>query len=288
MIRLRHILHPVRSARSASRRIGEFIFRYQARQKFKNVRRGHRERCWCGGELQEFRWHASYGVCAECRSYVNRRPPLPEELTRIYSFDLYWHTRMRLKGFPEIEQRPANDRADGRVEYWLKLVERHGPRQGRVIEIGAAHGVMLTELRDRGYECIGVEPDEQTAAWVRKNSSLDIRAGFFPGIDLPKCDVFLAFDVIEHSTDPEAFLKGAAGILEPGGIAILQTPIDRNGTQPPFGSRCHEVFDDIEHLHIFSDASLRKMAEAAQLEVAATEDGWMLAHEVVVLQKPRI
>ncbi|MBI3663835.1 MAG: class I SAM-dependent methyltransferase [Acidobacteria bacterium] len=287
MIRLRHILHPVHAARSAARRLDDWIFKYRARRKFRDLRRGHRERCWCGGELSEFRWHASYGVCAECGCYVNRRPPLPEELKRIYSFDLYWHTRQRLKGFPAIEQRPSNDRADGRVDFWLELIERFAPPRGRAIEIGAAHGVLLGELRKRGYECIGVEPDEETAAFVRGNTGLEIRAGLFPDVALPPCDLFLAFDVIEHSPDPVRFLQGAARLLAPGGVAILQSPIDRYGTEPPFGERFRDAFDDVEHLQLFTDRAMEEMARRAGLTIVSANERLWLHHEIVVFKKPQ-
>jgi SAM-dependent methyltransferase len=286
IIRLRHIQHPIRATRSAFRRLNDWVFRQRARRKFADVRRSARERCWCGGALLPFEWHSSYGVCAECGCYVNRRPPLPEELKRIYSFDLYWHTRQRLKGFPLIEQRTANDWNDGRVDYWLKLLERYAPAQGRVIEVGPGHSVLLEELQRRGYECTGVEPDEGTAAWIREKKGLDIRAGLFPGVALAACDLFLAFDVIEHSLDPVKFLRGAADVLVPGGVAILQAPIDRDGTRPPFRDRFRDVFDDIEHLQLLTDRAVTELARRAGLEVVTLAERLWLGHEIAVLRKP--
>ena len=231
-----------------------------------------------------FKWHASYKVCTKCGTYVNCRPPLPEELKRLYSFELYWHTRQQLKGFPVIEQRPANDRSDGRVDYWLGLIKRYRPSTGLVVEVGCAHGVLLAELKARGYKCIGVEPDERTAEWARENVGLDVRPGLFPNVDLPKCDLFLGFDVIEHSPVPVAFMNGVAQLLNPGCVAIIQTPIDRYAYQPPFGDMFGLVFDDLEHLYIFTQTSLRRLSETAGL-MAIAEDSWRLAHEIVVLRR---
>src|SRR5581483_4218786 len=128
MIHLRHILHPIQSARSLYRRV---VVQRIAEHHARSIRRGQQERCWCGGELLPFKWHVSYGVCAECGCYVNQCPPLPEELKRIYSFETYWHTRQKMRGFPAIEHRSVNDRSDGRVDYWLGLIERYGPSSGR-------------------------------------------------------------------------------------------------------------------------------------------------------------
>lgn len=289
MIRLRHILHPIRSAKSLCRRVhshaSTYFYKRIGEREFGNIARGQRDKCWCSGELLPFKWHNSYGVCAECGCYVNRRPPLPEELQRLYSLDLYWHTRQKLKGYPTIEQRPVNDRADGRVQCWLELIERYGPARGRVVEVGCAHGVLLAELKSRNYDCLGVEPDEQTAEWTRQKTGLDIRAGFFPGVPLPRCDLFLAFDVIEHVSDPLAFLQGAGQLLPPGGVAILQTPIDRHArSAPPFGEMFEKVFDDIEHQFVFVDKSMQRLGRQAGFRVLA-QTAWCVAHEIVVFER---
>ncbi len=283
MIRLRHVLHPVRSTQSLYRRAWGYASSRMAARKFRDIRRGQRERCWCGGPLLPFKWHPSYGVCVECGCYVNRRPPAAEELGRLYSFDLYWHTRQQLKGHGTIEQRPGIDRSDGRMEYWLRLIGRYAPSAGRVVEVGCAHGVLLAELKGRGHQCIGLEPDERTAEWTKQNMDLDVRTGFFPGVDLPECDLFLAFDVIEHAYDPLAFLRGVGEVLDLGGVAILQTPIDRYQCfDRPFGSMFEKVFDDLEHQFVFVDKAIQRLTTAAGFRVLA-QDQWRVAHEVVVL-----
>ncbi|MHB0870860.1 MAG: class I SAM-dependent methyltransferase [Chloroflexota bacterium] len=193
--------------------------------------------------------------------------------------------KQTVRGYPPIELRTQNDLADGRVGYWLNLVDRFGPRRGRVIEVGCAHGALLAKLRSHGYECIGVEPDPETAEWVRNDKGLDIRAGLFPDVELPNCDLFLAFDVWEHGPDPLAFLQGASKLLNAGGIAIIQTPIDRYRTEPPFGDKFRPAFEDTEHLFLFTDTAVERLAERSGLVVVdATERLW-LHHEVCVLAK---
>jgi 2-polyprenyl-3-methyl-5-hydroxy-6-metoxy-1,4-benzoquinol methylase len=206
-------------------------------------------------------------------------------LARVYTFETYWHVRQRLKGQPAIEHRAPSDRADGRVDYWVKLINRFAPGRNRVIEVGCGHGVLLEELNDLGYQCIGVEPDERTAAWVRDRSGIDVRSGFFPQVQLPACDLFLAFDVLEHSPEPEAFMHGAADLLDGGGVAIVQTPIDRYGDQPPFGPRFRSAFDDVEHLFLFTDKAMEELARRCGLVVLdATQRLW-LHHEICVFGK---
>lgn len=260
-----------------------YVHGWLSERQFRNIRREQRDNCWCGGRLLPFEWHASYGVCTECGCYVNRRPPAPEELEHLYSFPLYWHTRQKLKGYPTIERRPANDRADGRVDYWLDLIRRYAPHTGQVVEIGCAHGLLLAELKRLGYECVGVEVDERTAIWARDNMEVDVRAGLFPGVELPSCDLFLAFDVIEHSPSPHKFLQEAAQLLVRGGTVIIQTPIEYRSDRPPFAEMHTNVFDDLEHLYVFTRKSIDHLAMVSGLSVVS-EHEWRLAHEIVVFR----
>ena len=223
-------------------------------------------------------------MCARCGCYVNRRPTLPEELNRLYSFNRYWHTRQRLKGHPVIEQRKGHDLGDGRVDRWLSVIEQHAPPEGQAIEVGCAHGVLLAELKRRGYDCIGVEVDEQTVAWAQEDVNVEMRVGLFPMVELPRCDLFLSFDVIEHSLCPEEFLRGAARLLTPEGVAIIQTPIDRHQSEPPFADVFHSIFDDLEHNFIFSRKSIHKLAETAELEIIDEARG-VIDLDIVVLRK---
>ena len=289
MMRLRRLLRPIRLVQYLSCRMSAFVHGHLAERSFRNIRRSQRRRCWCGGELLPFKWHASYGVCAECGCYVNRRPPLLEELERLYSFDLYWHTRQQLKGHPTIEQRTENDLRDGRVDFWLSLIQRYGPPSGRVIEVGCGHAVLLCELRKRGYDCIGVEINDEVSDWVRRNTGLEIVTGAFPQVELPECDMFLALDVLEHVHDPVAFLQKANDLLRPGGIAILQQPTIRpeqgDKLDPPFGVDFERVFDDVEHLWIFTSASLRRLAGLTQFHMRDDTSRWHQCHEIVVLGK---
>ena len=273
-------------------RVGAFYFlieRYWykrvAYKHLRRIRRETRELCWCGGRLSPFQWQLSYGVCQACGCYVNRRPPLQEELKRLYSLDLYWHIKQRADGLPTIEQRPAYDKGDGRVDFMLKLIAKYGPAKGRVIEIGCAHGIVLKELKEHGYECIGVEIDERTASWTSNTMGVEVRTGVFPGIKLPPCDIFLSCDVLEHVNEPEAFMNEAARLLNPGGIAIIQTAVDRYDYVPPFGRRFRHAFDDSEHVYIFTDKALQELARRAVLKVVTLSECIWLMGEICVFEK---
>ncbi len=252
----------------------------------RGIQRTHRSRCWCAGNLSPFKWHGSYGVCSDCGSYVNRCPPSPEGLIQLYSLASYWIFRQKAHGFPPIAKRGELYVTDGRVDFWLSLIEKYASGSSEVIEVGCAPGVLLAMLRDRGFKCLGVEPSEDTAAWIREKYRVDVRTGLFPDIELPACNLFLAFDVLEHSCDPLMFMKKVSDLLIPGGVAIIQTAIDRYDFTPPFGDRFSDGFDDVEHLFLFTDRAISELASRCDLEVVSLEERLWVLGEFAILRKP--
>jgi SAM-dependent methyltransferase len=194
-----------------------------------------------------------------------------------------------MRGLPDLRERATLYAADGRLRHWLDLVEKFAPTAARVIEIGCAPGAFLAELQQQGRHCVGVEAEESVAGWIRERVGLDVRCGIFPdaGLSLEPCDLFVAFDVLEHVPSPDAFLREAARLLTPGGVAIIQTPIDRNHGEPPFGAEASVVFDDVEHLFIFVDQAMMALGARAGLEVVSlTEAPWQRRHELCIYRKP--
>jgi SAM-dependent methyltransferase len=189
------------------------------------------------------------------------------------------------KGIPPIEERGELYRKDGRLAYWLGLVKRDGPSSGRVIEVGCAPGVLLAELGKSGYECIGIEASETVAEWLRRTQNLDVRTGIFPGVEVPTCDLLLAFDVAEHTPWPARFWAETGRLLRPGGSAIVQTPIECHDYDHPFKIR-PEWFDDLEHLFLYTDKSVRLLAALAGLDIIHLEDAPLLLGQVCVLRRP--
>ena len=131
----------------------------------------------------------------------------------------------------------------------------------------------------------GVEPDPRAAAWGQANAGVEVRVGLFPEVVLPPCDLFLALDVLEHVPDPAAFMSAASALLRPGGVAIIQCPTDRGGLGRPFGARFDQMFDDLEHLYLFTDSALQELGRRAHLTVLTQDEAWKPCHEVCVFRK---
>src|SRR5450755_3446846 len=85
----------------------------------------------------------------------------------------------------------------------LRMVKSLRPA-GRLLEIGCSAGHFLNMARQKGYDVLGVEPDERTAAFAREHYTLDVRTATIDAARLPEghFDVVCLFDVLEHLSTP--------------------------------------------------------------------------------------
>ncbi len=244
--------------------------------------------CWCGGRIDnKSHPHPSYGVCVQCGSHVNTNPLAEDEIRKFYGYKNYWHDRQAHLGHPNIRQRAENDLKDGRVQAWLNWINHYAPTSGKVVEVGCAHGVLLSILRDQGYDCLGLEVDPEVAEWTSNTTGVEVRSGLFPDVDLPSCDIFLAFDVLEHCPSPRNFLEKVHYLLKPNGRAIIQSPIliERLADSDPL---CHDrmhIYNEYEHLFVLSEKAINLLTEEIGMQIIILGEGWKPGHEYVVLKK---
>lgn len=141
--------------------------------------------------------------------------PSPEDLAAIYTSNGYYRLH------PDAMQRIADEN-----QRRLKIIRNLAPN-GKLLDIGCAHGLLLDQAVQAGYETFGVEPSS-------KNSEDAIRKGHvvfngwleeFVALNFDKrFDVITCMDVIEHISDPKAFLSLAASLLAEDGVMVVSTP----------------------------------------------------------------
>jgi SAM-dependent methyltransferase len=129
--------------------------------------------------------------------------------------------------------------------------------------VGCGTGGFLSRLAaDHGAECRGVEADPGLAARARARGLTVHHADFARFETAERFDAVTLFHVLEHVADPEAVLRRAAGLLAPGGVLCVETPVTGALAGRIFGARWFPLLPPF-HRHIPSRASLSAMLDRA-------------------------
>jgi ubiquinone/menaquinone biosynthesis C-methylase UbiE len=111
--------------------------------------------------------------------------------------------------------------------FYALLARRHGPKSGRVLEIGCGLGHLLGWLSD-DYQVVGTDINEWALEQARQNvpqgefslhSAEDLRT-FADGA----FQIVIAKHVVEHLPQPELAIREMSRVLAQDGLLVLATP----------------------------------------------------------------
>jgi 2-polyprenyl-3-methyl-5-hydroxy-6-metoxy-1,4-benzoquinol methylase len=138
-------------------------------------------------------------------------------------------------------------------------------RGKRLLDVGAASGILLEQAAKIGFDGVGVEPSRQLAR-AAVERSLKVHLGTFPHAEIVgPYDVITLVDVIEHVPNPVKLLKDIADHLAPDGVGVLTTPDVEALSARILGSRWWHF--RVAHIGYFSKETTTKALSAAGLEV---------------------
>ena len=141
-----------------------------------------------------------------------------------------------------------------------------GPANGRsVLDVGSGLCVFLARMKSHGWQCTALDPDERAARHARDAAGVDAITGSLP-LSEGTFDVVTFNKVLEHVEDPIALLAHAKPLVRD--FVYIELP-DGEAAAREEGFGREEFF--VEHFHVFSMASLARLAERAGFEVHVLE-----------------
>lgn len=94
----------------------------------------------------------------------------------------------------------------------------------KILEIGCGTGYLLSLLKEKGAEVIGIEPGNQ-AEIGKEKYNLDIIQDYYPSEKLKdKFDIIILYNVLEHISDIATFLKNIKNQLKDQGRIYYAVP----------------------------------------------------------------
>jgi 2-polyprenyl-6-hydroxyphenyl methylase/3-demethylubiquinone-9 3-methyltransferase len=125
-----------------------------------------------------------------------------------------------------------------RLGYIRRAVDSHwggnpagfAPLAGkRALDVGCGAGLLAEPLARLGAAVTGLDAAPENAAVAQAHAdagglAIDYRAGSVEDLGDETFDLVTCLEVIEHVGDRNAFVRGLAGAVAPGGLLILSTP----------------------------------------------------------------
>jgi SAM-dependent methyltransferase len=157
----------------------------------------------------------------------------------------------------------------GRVARIEAFAAAHLPAGARrILDVGSGLCVFLARMKANGWQCTALDPDPRAATHAREVAGVTGICGSLPNAALGTFDAIAFNKVLEHVADPIALLAAAKPLVAEHGFVYVELP-DGEAAARDAGFGREEFF--VEHLHVFSMASLARLAERAGFEVRELE-----------------
>ena len=229
----------------------------------------------CGGS-SEFEYRNRYtrlDRCTECGHVYARKQPRAAILNLMYNGFQYWLQDKVHKGITEIKYGPE---WDGFLKARMDILQDTGvlshDSKYKVFEVGCSEGMLLRELTRHGHEASGCEMNRCIAEQGKKELNVDIVALPFEKMSVPQdtYDLVVSFHTLEHLRDVvDAFTK-VAHMLKPKGSVLVEVPSGK------------EEYETTDHLHFFSEESLRRLVDRFFEETRIVHNSYENAQGVTI------
>lgn len=152
--------------------------------------------------------------CRNCSHVFANPAPSPETITNLYS---------------RVEDPAYEEEAKGRVKNFIPILNRLEviqPEKGRLLDVGAATGILLNQAKKRGWQIEGVEPSRWAVELAGRKYGIKLIESSFEKAPLEpeSFDALTMVDFIEHIFDPLTACRKAFSLLKKEGVICLVTP----------------------------------------------------------------
>jgi SAM-dependent methyltransferase len=99
-------------------------------------------------------------------------------------------------------------------------------RKGRILDIGAGRGELLSVAKEEGWEPIGIEPSTPFAEYAKSHAGVEILQTPIEQCSFPSAsfDAVILSAVLEHLYNPDETIAEISRVLRPGGALFVDVP----------------------------------------------------------------
>ncbi len=240
----------------------------------------------CNSETQLFVeiYDYPFHECLSCGHMFSKMPPSSEALATLYTEDnkgKVLSAQSEIYMQKDLYEKRVNDIALPKVQFAYD----HINTLGKWIDIGAGVGDLVLAAKKLGFDSIGYESDNQEVEFAKIMGS-NVENLFLTPSNLKLINdatIVSTINVLEHILEPKNLVKSISENLAFGAYFLFEVP--RIPSISALANRCFPEFAarniySPDHLHLFTDKSVKIMIEEANLKIEAT---WFFGQDIYEL-----
>jgi 2-polyprenyl-3-methyl-5-hydroxy-6-metoxy-1,4-benzoquinol methylase len=202
-----------------------------------------------------------------------------EQIFDIYRHEYFHRNQDGYNGYESI----ANLRIQT-FQKWYKDITPYFTDKRVALDIGCAAGYFLDILKNNHWQIEGIELDRQMYASLIENGYDVSNHPLEHFTSSHQYDLITMFDVIEHLPELQKDFAKISSLLSPNGILAISTPNIDSFQHRLFRSRWFQ-FKPVEHLHYFSPATIKRLAQDHGLQVEVIKKSGQYANIAFILDR---
>jgi SAM-dependent methyltransferase len=218
-----------------------------AEKEFQIIRASH----VFGGKPEHNFWQ-----CHQCDAIYLYPAPTSKEEKKFYlkEFEAFMSTRVgdhRDWSNAEKHKKTNQDQVQRRLPFFKEYLKESID----LLEIGCSSGFMLDAFREKGVNCVGVEPSGEFSEFLKESGHVVVDN--ISEVSDRKFDVITHFFVFEHIRDPYQFLRQSYDLLKDDGVMICEIPCANDPLTSLYNIDAFEKFYwSIAHHYYYTPKSL--------------------------------
>ena len=221
--------------------------------------------------------------CKNCTQRFTQNIPGAEAIAKYYQSEEYISHSDTKKGFVNNLYHSVRKRT---LQQKRKLIETETKKKtGYILDVGAGTGAFLDTMKNAGWNCTGIEPDET----ARKNASglynLDLKeAKELFTLPSKTFDAITLWHVLEHVHELHSYVEQLKNLSTANGKLFIAVPNYTSADAKMYGE-FWAAYDVPRHLYHFSPKSMEILLNAHGLKLESTQPMWFDSVYVCLLSE---
>jgi 2-polyprenyl-3-methyl-5-hydroxy-6-metoxy-1,4-benzoquinol methylase len=210
--------------------------------------------------------------CATCSLRFTQDVPAKNSISAYYASEDYISHSDTSKGFINKMYKKVRQITLKQKARWVHANSHK--KNVKLLEIGSGTGAFASEMQSRGWDVMGLEPDER----ARQNAMELYQLSLQPveniyTLPAASFDAIVLWHVLEHVHDLHDYMKMFRELLTPDGVLIIAVP-NYTSTDAKIYGEYWAAYDVPRHLYHFSPGAMKKLVEKHGMVIKDYKPMW--------------